>query len=247
MKTRAHDTFAIHRNIAAIIPAYNEAEHLKGVLNVLRCSPQLDEIIVVDDGSSDGTIETVKQAAVEDPRILFLQHANNLGKGQAIFTACAATQASVLLLLDADLINLKPDHVEALLQPVLSGKAEMSVGLFRGGRLRTDFSHWLTPWLSGQRCLRTDLIRYILPEAASGYGFETALTITARHRHSRTQVVFLKGVWHPPSEEHRGVLRGLIRRARMYGNILRAWWISEKAIFRRSFGSFKSRMISRID
>jgi glycosyltransferase involved in cell wall biosynthesis len=209
--------------VAAIIPAYNESENLGGVLDVLRQVSGLSQIIVVDDGSQDDTAEVVRQSAVNDLRIRLIQHLRNRGKGQTIFTGVTATQAPVLLLLDADLINLKPQHIESLIEPVLSGAADMTVGLFRAGHLNTDFAHWITPWLSGQRCLNTDLIQHIFPEAAAGYGFKTALTITARQQHTRTRIVFLNGVWHPPSEFHRGLWKGLGRRLRMYGHIIRAW------------------------
>ena len=227
--------------VAAIIPAYNESENLGGVLDVLRQVSGLSQIIVVDDGSQDDTAEVVGQAAVNDLRIRLIQHSCNQGKGQAIFTGASATQAPVLLLLDADLINLKPQHIESLIEPVISDAADMTLGLFRAGHLNTDFAHWITPCLTGQRCLNADLIQHIVPEAAAGYGFETALTIAARKQHTCTQIVFLKGVWHPPSEFHIGLWKGLGRRLRMYRHIFRAWRMaggsrSRRRTKRRSLG-----------
>lgn len=210
--------------VAAIIPAYNEARRIGAVLEVLRGVSLLSEIIVVDDGSTDGTAEVVRRAATADPRLRLLQHEKNLGKGQAIFTAYAATRAPYLLLLDADLQGLTPSHVEALIRPLLERQADMTLGLFRGGRFNTDLSHWLTPWLTGQRCLRAELLGAVHREAAAGYGFETALMVAAAQQGYRTRRVPLRGVWHPPSEFHRK--RGLIWRMRMYGQIVRAWKMS---------------------
>jgi len=212
-----------HPAVTAIIPAYNESESLGRVLDVLSQVARLDQIIVVDDGSQDDTTGVVRQRAALDPRVHLIQHASNRGKGQAIFTGASAAQTPVLLLLDADLVNLKPQHVVDLIEPVLSGAADMTLGLFRAGRLNTDLAHRLTPWLTGQRCLKADLIPHIVPEAAAGYGFETALTVAARQRRARTRQVFLAGVWHPPAEFHHGLWKGVGRRARMYGQILRAW------------------------
>jgi len=226
--------------VAAIIPAYNEAKRLGGVLDALRRTPLLDEIIVVDDGSDDVTAQIAQQASGQDRRVRLVQHESNHGKGQAVFTGWAATQASILLLLDADLYNLSPRHIEALILPILAGEAGMTLGLFRGGHLNTDLAHWFTPWLTGQRCLRADLIQHIVPEAASGYGFETALTIAAQQQHVRTLVVPLRGVWHPPSELHRGLKNGARRRISMYSQILRAWRIIEGTKIRRSFAPLKA-------
>jgi len=218
--------------LCVILPAYNESEGMGGVLAVLRQVPELSEIIVVDDGSQDDTAQITRHSAIQDPRIRLMQQPVNQGKGQAIFIGAAATRAPVLLLLDADLMDLKPQHIKDLVEPVLSGRADMSLGLFRSGHIITDLSHWATPWLSGQRCLKTDLLHNIDIQAAAGYGFETALTISSHQEHARIQVVFLTGVWHPPSEFHRGFLKGVVQRARMYSHIFRAWRMAKRSQIR---------------
>jgi len=212
--------------IAAIIAAYNEAGNIRRVLDVLQRVSILDEILVVNDGSMDSTGAEVLQAANTDPRIRLLNHPVNLGKGQAIFTGRENTQANILLLLDADLIALKPDQVVNMIRPVRDGTADMTLGLFRGGLINTDFPHIVTPWLSGQRCLRSELLSHVSKMAASGYGLETAITVAASIEGWSIQRVRLKGVYHPPSEFHRGILHGISVRARMYGQIIRAWYIA---------------------
>jgi hypothetical protein len=143
-------------------------------------------------------------------------------------------------MLDGDLIGLTEEHVRDLIQPVLSGRAEMSLGLFRGGRFNTDLSHFLTPWLTGQRCLQANLFQYLSQEAASGYGLETALTVMARHYQLHCERVWLRGVTHPPSEFHRGIRKGIYTRARMYSHVIRAWLKSNAWIEHLSrFGSTK--------
>jgi glycosyltransferase involved in cell wall biosynthesis len=216
--------------IAAIIPTLNEELNVSGVLDVLRATEMLDEIILVDDGSSDNTVAILNQAATVDPRIQVIQHNRNKGKGQAIFSGWAATSAPVILLLDADLKNLTPDHIHALLAPVIDHRADMTIGLFHGGHFGTDFSHWLTPFLTGQRGLRAELLECVSHEAAGGYGFEVALTVTAGQNNYRTRVVPLKGVWHPSSEfrTERGYWNGILWRFRMYGQIIRAWVIATR-------------------
>jgi polyisoprenyl-phosphate glycosyltransferase len=212
--------------IAAIIPAFNEGALIRGVLEVLRQVELLDEIIVVDDGSSDDTFDVVMKQAEKDGRVRILRHTNNRGKGQAVFSARQSTRASYLLMLDADLLFLTPQHVVSLLKPVLEGQVEMTLGLFRGGYWNTDLSHILTPWLTGQRCLKAELYDAISLRAAEGYGLETALTVAARGNGWRCQKVILHGVTHPPGEYHRGILHGTWRRAKMYLNIITAWYIA---------------------
>ena len=216
--------------IAAILPTYNEELNVAGVLSVLHNTSLLDEIILVDDGSSDKTVKILKQAAAVDARIQVIQHDHNKGKGQAIFSGWAATSAPILLLLDADLKDLTPDHIHALLAPVIDHRADMTIGLFRGGHFGTDLAHWLTPFLTGQRGLRAELLKNISHEAANGYGFEIALSVAASQHNYRTRAVILKGVWHPSSEfrNERGFWGGMLWKFRMYAQILQAWYISSR-------------------
>jgi LmbE family N-acetylglucosaminyl deacetylase/glycosyltransferase involved in cell wall biosynthesis len=209
--------------VAVIVPAHNEADNIVSVLSALSNVDLISEIIVVDDGSCDGTANKVQDAAGLDKRIRLIRHFRNLGKGQAILTARNATKAPILLLLDADLAGLKPMQVLSLIEPVISRKMDMTLGLFKGGKLLTDFSHLATPWLTGQRCIRSSILDELDVNAASGYGFETALTLAANRKGWRTGIVWLRGVWHPPSEFHHGLLQGIWQRIRMYFQIARAW------------------------
>jgi hypothetical protein len=102
----------------------------------------------------------------------------------------------------------------------------MTIVVFRRGRFQTDLSHWLTPWLSGQRCLRADLFRYVSQEAAEGYGIQTAITVAFHQQDWCIQHIVLKGVHHPPSELHRGLWRGIRVRTKMYAQIIRAFYLA---------------------
>lgn len=212
----------IRTTLTAVIPAYNEAKRIGKVLEVLRTIKQIDDILVIDDGSKDETAQQAKLAAEQDNRIRVIMHPRNLGKGQTFFTARSSTRTTYFLVLDADLIHLNEKHILDLIQPVLQGKADMTTAIFRGGRLNTDLAHRLTPWLSGQRCFRANLLKYTSPQAASGYGIETAITIAARQRGWRCFYIPWAGVTHPPSEHHRGLLRGAYNRVKMYAQIVRA-------------------------
>jgi glycosyltransferase involved in cell wall biosynthesis len=228
--------------IAVILPAYNEAQNIGAVLEVLHATDLLDEIILVDDGSTDNTIEILQDAARRDKRVHVIRHEENRGKGQAIFAGWAATTAPYLLLLDADLKNLTATHLRNLIEPVLEHRADMTLGLFRGGHISTDLSHRITPFLTGQRGLRADILRYISHQAAAGYGFEVALTVAARQNGFRKRIVTLNGVWHPRSEmrSERGLWNGSLWRTRMYSQLIRAWFIAKRDHFPNASSFFSN-------
>jgi glycosyltransferase involved in cell wall biosynthesis len=213
------------RRVVCIVPAYNESGRIGKVLAGLRQVDRLDAILVVDDGSLDSTLSEARTAAQNDPRVRVLHHESNRGKGSAVLSGLSAAEvAGAIVLLDADLEGFTPLHIQDLIEPVLHDQAEMTVGLFVGGKWTTDMSHHLTPWLSGQRCLRGELLHRIDWHAAEGYGIETALTVAALQDGWRVQRVPMPGVWHPLSEYHRGLGDGIRNRARMYAQIARAWY-----------------------
>jgi glycosyltransferase involved in cell wall biosynthesis len=217
-----------NRTISAIIPAYNEESRIGLVVEVLCKIGKLNEIVIVDDGSMDGTVKEAVRAAQGDQRLIIHHNEQNLGKGQAVYNGWKASSSSVLLLLDADLINLDVEHVLDLIGPVLNDSVDMTIGYFIGGYWRADLAHRITPWLSGQRCLRSVLLRSISWEAAEGYGFETALTMAARENNWKCGKVPLVTLTHPLGEIPRGGYHGWGTKFLLFYQVFRAWYLSRK-------------------
>jgi len=197
-----------------LIPAYNEAATIGSVVRTCL-QAKLGPVLVVDDGSSDETAAYSRQAGAD-----VLSLATNIGKGGAVVTGAQASDAAVLLLVDADLTGLTPDHLHALALPVLSDTADMTRGVFVGGRWRTTAAQRLIPQLNGQRAIRRDLLLSVLGLRDSRYGIEVAITNWARAQRWRTQDIPLSGVSQVMKEEKRGLIRGFLTRLRMYRDIL---------------------------
>ncbi|MBW3623316.1 MAG: glycosyltransferase family 2 protein [Armatimonadetes bacterium] len=198
--------------IAAVVPAYNEVRRIRGVVDALKQAGSVDQLIVVSDGSTDGTYEAVK----EDPRVEALQLPYNQGKAAAMYAGALRARADWLLFLDADLIGLTPTHVQGLLQPIYTGEADMSVGIFHGGRLLTDLSQYLAPSITGQRVVSRNFFLSLPDIQEVRYGVEMAIGFHARRRGLRIESVVLEGVTHPLKEEKLGPLQGSAARFRMY-------------------------------
>jgi polyisoprenyl-phosphate glycosyltransferase len=227
------------RSFSVVIPAYNEGERILTVLRVLQEVTGIKEIIVLDDGSKDDTYAIVQSYLPQDQRLILLRHSHNLGKGQSIFTAWAAVTSEYVLMLDADLRGLTPAHILALSEPVLSGNYDMTLGLFKDGNWKSDFSHWATPWLTGQRCLRRNMLQYVDHDAAAGYGLETAMTVAVHQQSWKVVKIALRGMSHPISEIHRGGIKGFANRIKMYSHVFRAWYMATAKSGFRSLIKYK--------
>jgi glycosyltransferase involved in cell wall biosynthesis len=114
--------------LSVAIPVYNERETLTTILERIRAVPVPMELILVDDGSTDGTRDLLKdeiEGRSDNVRVLY--HAQNLGKGAAIVTAIAAAQGDFLIVQDADL-EYDPADYPRLLAPLLAGEAQVVYG-----------------------------------------------------------------------------------------------------------------------
>lgn len=201
---------------AVLIPAFDEGRTIASVVAVANAAG-LGPVLVVDDGSHDDTGACARAAGAE---VLRLER--NLGKGGAVAAGLELIASDVVVLLDADLTGLRPEHLRALAAPVLAGEADMTRGVFVGGRWRTTAAQQLTPQLNGQRAIVRELLLEVPGLARSRYGVEVAITEHARRTGWRRLDVPLEGVSQVMKEEKRGLGGGLLVRARMYGEILAA-------------------------
>jgi Glycosyl transferase family 2 len=203
--------------ITCLIAAYNEAARIGAVLEAAAGHPLLARVIVIDDGSGDGTAEV----AARVPGVTVLRQAVNRGKTWALSVGIEAASTPHLLLLDADLVGLSPAHLTTLIAPVQSGHADVSVSL-RGNAPRPW--RWLgLDYISGERVLPRDMLAGRTAElrALPKFGFEVALNRTILERHARLAVVPWPEVSSPLKSAKQGVWRGLRGDAGMMADIFR--------------------------
>jgi len=206
--------------VSAIIPAFNEAERVAAVLEPLLSSPAVDEVVVVDDGSTDATAAVAGRFAVRVVRL-----PENRGKAAAMAAGVEAAQGEVLLFLDADLTGLTPSHVEEMIQAYREGDTDVVIAVFRDGRLGTDLSQRIAAFLSGQRVMsRVHWERARGAVEDTEFGIETALTRLALKEGWRKKKVVLRGVSHIRKEEKRGFWLGLTDRMAMYWDVTRSFF-----------------------
>ncbi|MEP6623459.1 MAG: glycosyltransferase family 2 protein [Acidimicrobiia bacterium] len=128
------------RCLSVVIPCYNEAATVRTVLRSVLASPYVEEVIVVDDGSSDETIAEVR--TVTDPRVRLLEQTVNQGKGAALRRGFAEATSRFVIVQDADL-EYDPEEYGTVLEPMLSGKADVVYGSrFLSGRPHRVLYYW---------------------------------------------------------------------------------------------------------
>ncbi len=204
-------------DVAAIVPAYNEEKTIGAVLEVLTKCRLINEVIVVSDGSTDDTVKI----ALQFDGVQVVELPENRGKGGAMKAGLEQTAAEIVLFLDADLIGLTEDHVNALLQPVLENQALMSLGVFEKGRVATDLAQKVAPYLSGQRALQRDLLRDLSDLDLTRFGVEVALHRYMEENKIPVALVNLPDLSHLMKEEKLGLWKGLAARGKMYWEIIK--------------------------
>lgn len=120
--------------LSVVVPCFNEEQTIKELLARVLGSPWVAEVVVVDDGSTDGTLEQIRQ--VDDPRVRLLVQPVNQGKGAALRRGFSEATADFVIVQDADL-EYDPAEYGAMLEYLVDGKADVVFG----SRFLTDRPH----------------------------------------------------------------------------------------------------------
>lgn len=203
--------------VSVIVPAYNESERIEDVLKPLTRATKLDQIIVVDDGSTDDTAERIRKYDVE-----LISLPENQGKAAALDSGVKLARNEVLLFMDADLVGLKASHVDRMIQAYEESGVDMLLGVFRSGRLNTDIAQTIAPYLSGQRILTKEIWNRVRKKEKMDFGVEMALTKLSRKEKLCEEKIELSGVTHVMKEEKRGFSQGILDRLKMYSDIVKS-------------------------
>ena len=179
---------------SVIMPVYNESRTVAAVVSIVLRQPCVQELIIVDDCSKDGSWEILSQLAKAEPRMKIYRHDVNQGKGAALRTGISEATARLVLIQDADL-EYDPADYERLIGPILSGKADVvfgsrfsGAGAHRvlyfwhsvGNKLLTMLSNMVTnlnlsDMETGYKAFRREVIQAVQIEE-NRFGFEPEIT-----------------------------------------------------------------------
>lgn len=202
--------------ISVIIPAFNEEATVGACVAAVRGHPQVDEIIVVDDGSADRSAEVAERAGATVIRL-----AANVGKAMALDAGVRAARNETLLFLDADVSGHTHATITRIIQPVLEGKVEMFVGIHARRTLWLNRLLPVFPIIGGDRALTRRLWDAVPAAHKRGFQIEIAMNHTAKRFPLRMGFALIPGITHHSKERKYGVLVGLWRRFLMMRDIVR--------------------------
>jgi glycosyltransferase involved in cell wall biosynthesis len=177
-----------------VMPCFNEQATLATIVDRLLVLPQLLELIIVDDCSTDGSDKIGSDLADANPQVRYARHARNSGKTEALKTGFAMTRGSIVIIQDADL-EYDPSEIPEVIQPILEGHADVVYGsrfLVRKASRVLYFYHFVAnkflTWVSncftnlnmtdvetGYKAFRGDIIRK-MNIVSRGFGFEIEVT-----------------------------------------------------------------------
>ena len=185
--------------LSVIVPCYNERATVREILARVLAVPVAKEILVVDDGSTDGSRELVEELARREPAIRLLAQDRNRGKGAAVRRGFDEARGEVVIVQDADL-EYDPREYPKIIQPILDGDADVVYGSRFEGHPRRVMFYWhtvgnrfltwlsnlttnlnLTDMLTGYKAFRREVIQSIRLQS-NRFGFEPEVTAKIARR-----------------------------------------------------------------
>lgn len=196
-----------------VVPAHNEEQTLADVLRPLIASQVFASILVVDDGSKDGTSEVARRHGVP-----VMSLSPNRGKGEAMMAAVGKLPPGhAVAFCDADLMGLQPEHWRRMV-----GLFGLGYDMVCGLRDYSQFRNALQlvgPLITGERIVRRWVLDLLPLNCWRGYSIETAMNATVTLHGGKTAMFFMGGVGIRTKLDKTGWLSGTVGQAKMFSEI----------------------------
>ena len=203
--------------ISCIVCAYNEADRIRRILDAVYRHPALSEVVVVNDGSTDATEALLGLY----PDIQVISYTPNRGKTYALSRGIAAAKGDYLMLLDADLAGVTVADIQALADPVISGRAQVTISLRRNSLLLYRLIG--LDFVSGERVIPARLVAGAVQamEALPRWGGEAFINDLITQEGLSIDVVYWPKVFNIRKYAKLGRWRGMLAELAMTGDALR--------------------------
>jgi glycosyltransferase involved in cell wall biosynthesis len=185
----------IKKNISCVIPAYNEEKNISKVLEVVTTYNNFFEIIIIDDASKDNTYKIIKKFQKQNNKIKIIKNKINLGKSGSIKKGIYKSKGTIIVMLDADLVNLTHKNINSLIEPIITKKANQTI-LDRAGD-RIPIWGWTNcaKYFGGERSLLKKDFLDAKISSDGGYLLEINLNLHFIHREKIIQTIFCNNLY----------------------------------------------------
>jgi glycosyltransferase involved in cell wall biosynthesis len=225
------------KTITALVPCYNEATRITHVLRPLIASKFIDEIIVIDDGSTDGSAAVVRKF---DPKIKLIRNPSNIGKSGTISKGLIASASGTVFLIDADISGLKTYHLDKSIEIFFQKKLDM---LFLP--VKSEYFNAYTQAIgwnvlaTGERIIRKNLLTPYLKQFSKGYALEMFINQLGKKNNWKMDVI----IWKKPEKapispskiKKMGLIKGIRGDFKMMSEIFKQTNVLEYLINLNSF------------
>lgn len=211
----------VTESVSCIIPAYNEERTIANPLKVALTYPGFKEVIVIDDGSADDTVKVVEKLQKKHPSLVLVKHKKNQGKAAAVLTGVMKSKSDIIVMLDADLLDLTFAHLDSLINPVASGDYAMTI-LDRWGD-RIGILGWTatTRLFGGERAFRKQDFLAMPLDPKEGYTVEATMNTYYLKNNLKIKTIFSPGLNSVRHMKKEGFLNGIGHYGKMFWNIYR--------------------------
>ncbi|MBW2039607.1 MAG: glycosyltransferase [Deltaproteobacteria bacterium] len=185
------------KKVTAVISVYNEEKTVGNVVSAILDCKIVDEIIVVNDGSTDNTAKILK-GLLQENKFEYVEFGRNRGKSYAMTEGVELSKGDIIVFIDADIIGFECKHIKQLLLPLVRGEADMIIGQPCPDRYRKKLN-LLKPLelLAGERAVyKKDILPLVERGRTSKYGAETLGILYYKSQNKRMKIEYLWGVTH---------------------------------------------------
>jgi glycosyltransferase involved in cell wall biosynthesis len=193
------------KKTSAIICAYNEEKTIENVILSAKENYVVNDIIVVNDGSTDATGKIIKSLK-NRVTMTDIHFEKNKGKGYAMAIGIEKALNDIIVFIDADLSNLNQNHYYQLVDPIVGDVADMVLGQ----ATETLINYGVNPFksLTGERALlKKDILPIVDKMKQSRFGVETLINLYFQSQGKRIKYVMLKGLVHPTKFQKTSVIK----------------------------------------
>lgn len=193
--------------ISAVISAYNEENSVAAVVNTTLDSKIIDEVIVVNDGSTDKTANILEQF-ISHPKYIYIKYEKNRGKSFAMVDGIEKATGDIIVFIDADVLNFEEKHIKQLILPLVNKEAGMVIG----HPTENKFDEKINPFqmLAGERALyKADILPFLEDIRSTQYGIEIMLNLYYKSKGKIIKFEYLWGVYHLTKIRKKGFISSL--------------------------------------